>query len=271
MKFPKSFYNPLSLVGSIIASVSALVIIFFMATSWLFVDEGGAYSGVIIYIVLPVFLIIGLIMIPVGIRRRSRRIRREGEESTKRWIMIDLRDPQQWNAIAIFIVATILFLILTGIGSYEAFHYTESNEFCGTLCHKVMEPEWVAYQESAHSRVTCVECHVGEGAGWYVNSKLSGLYQVYSVTFNKYHQPRETPIKNLRPAQETCEKCHWPEKFYSYRLVNTKNYLADSANTQWNMQLKMKIGSEHTAQGLQEGIHWHQRKYRGYHRLQRYL
>ncbi len=257
MKFPKSFYNPLSLVGSIIASVSALVIVFFMATSWLFVDEGGAYSGVIIYIVLPVFLIIGLIMIPVGIRRRSKRIRREGEESTKRWIMIDLRDPQQWNAIAIFIVATILFLILTGIGSYEAFHYTESNEFCGTLCHKVMEPEWVAYQESAHSRVTCVECHVGEGAGWYVNSKLSGLYQVYSVTFNKYHQPIETPIKNLRPAQETCEKCHWPEKFYSYRLVNSKNYLADSANTQWNMQLKMKIGSEHTAQGLQEGIHWH--------------
>jgi len=256
MKFPKSFYNPLSLVGSIIASVSALIFVFFLATSWLF-EGGGAYSGVIIYIVLPVFLIIGLILIPVGIRRRSRRIRKEGEEGTKRWILIDLRDPKQWNAIAIFIVATILFLVLTGIGSYEAFHYTESNEFCGTVCHKVMEPEWTAYQESAHARVTCVECHVGDGAGWYVNSKLSGLYQVYSVAFNKYPQPIETPIKNLRPAQETCEKCHWPEKFYSYRLVNTKNYLADSANTQWNMQLKMKIGSENTALGLQEGIHWH--------------
>jgi len=256
MKFPKSFYNPLSLVGSIIASVSALIIVFFMATSWIF-EGGGAYSGVIIYIVLPVFLIIGLIMIPVGISRRSKRIRKEGEEGTKKWIMIDLRDPKQWNAIAIFIVATILFLVLTGIGSYEAFHYTESNEFCGTLCHSVMEPEWVAYQESAHSRVTCVECHVGEGAGWYVNSKLSGLYQVYSVTFDKYPQPIETPIKNLRPAQETCERCHWPEKFYSYRLRSMKNFLADSANTQWNIQLKVKIGPEHTAMGLQEGIHWH--------------
>jgi len=256
MKFPKSFYNPLSLVGSIIASVSVLIIVFFMATSWIF-EGGGAYSGVIIYIVLPVFLIIGLIMIPVGISRRAKRIRREGEEGTKKWIMIDLRDPKQWNAIAIFIVATVLFLVLTGIGSYEAFHYTESNEFCGTLCHNVMEPEWVAYQESAHSRVTCVECHVGEGAGWYVNSKLSGLYQVYSVTFNKYPTPIETPIRNLRPARETCERCHWPEKFYSYRLKNMKNFLADSANTQWNIQLKMKIGSEHTAMGLQEGIHWH--------------
>jgi len=256
MKLPKTYYNPLSLLGSIIASVSALIFVFFLATTWLF-EGGGAYSGVIIYIVLPIFLIIGLILIPVGISRRAKRIRREGEEGTKAWIVIDLRDSRQWNAIAIFIIATILFLGLTGIGTYQAFHYTESNEFCGTLCHSVMEPEYVAYQESAHSRVTCVECHVGDGAGWYVNSKLSGLYQVYSVLLKKYPTPIETPIHNLRPARETCEKCHWPEKFYSYRLRNMKNFLADSANTQWNIQLKMKIGSEHNAFGLKEGVHWH--------------
>jgi hypothetical protein len=44
-----------------------------------------------------------------------------------------------------------------------------------------MEPEYVAYQESSHERVSCVECHVGSGADWYVKSKLSGLYQVYAV------------------------------------------------------------------------------------------
>jgi len=256
MKFPKNYYNPISLLGSILASVSALIFVFFVATSWLY-EGGGAYSGVIIYIVLPIFLILGLILIPIGIRRRARKIRRDGEKGTKSRMVLDLSDPKQWNAVGIFIIATVLFLVLTGIGSYQAFHYTESNEFCGTLCHTVMEPEYVAYQESAHSRVTCVECHVGEGAGWYVNSKLSGLYQVYSVIFNKYDTPIETPIHNLRPAQETCEKCHWPEKFYSYRLRNIRNYLADSANTQWDIQLKMKIGAEHGAQGLQEGVHWH--------------
>lgn len=259
MKLPKNYYNPISLLGSILASVSIIIILFFLISQLLFniQEDSGSYVGLFIYIVLPVFLIIGLILIPVGMSRRSKRLKREGDDGKLKGIVIDLTDQRQWNAVAVFIIVTIFFLLLTGIGSYRAFHYSESVEFCGTLCHTVMEPEYVAYQTSSHARVTCVECHVGEGADWYVRSKLSGLYQVYSVLFNKYSKPIETPISNLRPAQETCERCHWPEQFYSYRLENEKHYLADSANTEWNIQLKMKIGSEHLAQGLVEGIHWH--------------
>lgn len=258
MKLPRTYYNPTSLAGTILAAVSALIIVFFMIAMTFFGgDATGAYVGIFSYIILPVFLIIGLILIPVGMARRSKRIKREGEDSVVSKIVLDLSNQSHWNAVGLFILVSILFLLLTGIGSYKAFHYTESNKFCGTLCHSVMEPEYTAYQESAHSRVTCVECHVGEGAKWYVRSKLSGLYQVYSVTFNKYPTPIETPIHNLRPARETCEECHWPEKFYSQNLVTEKNYLADSANTEWDIQLKMKIGSEHSAQGLMEGIHWH--------------
>lgn len=258
MKLPRTYYNPISLAGSILASVSGLIIFFFMISNLLFdTEDTGSYTGIFIYIILPVFLIIGLILIPIGMSRRKKRIKKEGEESPIANIVLDLSNQRHWNAIGIFIVVSVLFLLLTGIGSYKAFHYTESVEFCGKLCHSVMEPEYVAYQESAHSRVTCVECHVGEGAGWYVKSKMSGLYQVYSVTFNKFPTPIETPIHNLRPARETCEECHWPEKFYSHRLRNEKSFLADSANTEWNVQLKMKIGSEHSAQGLLEGIHWH--------------
>ncbi len=179
MKLPRNYYNPVSLFGSILASVCALVIFFFMIAMILFDTGGsGSYTGIFIYIVLPVFLIIGLILIPIGMSRRTKRIKREGEGSKVAKIILDLSDQRHWNAIGIFILVTVLFLLLTGIGSYKAFHYTESNEFCGTLCHSVMEPEWVAYQESAHSKVTCVECHVGEGAGLYVKTKLSGLYQV---------------------------------------------------------------------------------------------
>ncbi len=255
MKLPNSYYNPLSLVGSLLAGISLMIFVFaFIASNLL--DIGGSYIGLFIYIVLPVFLVIGLILIPIGMSRKSKRVKKGTEEATN-WIKIDLHNPRHYNAMAIFVFFTLLFLVLTGIGSFQAFHYTESNEFCGTLCHSVMEPEYVAYQESAHSRVTCVECHVGEGAGWYVKSKLSGLYQVYSVLFNKFPTPIETPIHNLRPARETCEECHWPEKFYSSRMRNEKHYLADMDNTEWNIQLKMKIGSEHSAQGLLEGIHWH--------------
>jgi nitrate/TMAO reductase-like tetraheme cytochrome c subunit len=256
MKLPESYYNPLTMVGSILAGISAIIIVFSMIAHALF-GTGGSYAGIVVYIVLPVFLIIGLILIPIGMSRRSRKIRREGEKGKGKWIVIDLRDHKQWNAMAIFMVSTIAFLILTGIGSYQAFHYTESNEFCGTLCHEVMDPEFTAYQESPHARVACVECHVGSGAEWYVKSKLTGLYQVYSVLFNKYSRPIETPIHSLRPARETCEECHWPEKFYSYRLRNIRNFLADSANTEWDIQLKLKIGSELKSEGLLEGIHWH--------------
>jgi hypothetical protein len=143
------------------------------------------------------------------------------------------------------------------MGSYEAFKYTESVEFCGKLCHQVMEPEYVSYQHSPHARVACVECHVGEGAGWYMKSKLSGLYQVYSVTFKKYARPIETPLHNLRPASETCARCHWPEKFYSRKLVNIRSYLTDSVNTEWNNSLMIKIGPEFSSLGHAEGIHWH--------------
>jgi hypothetical protein len=86
---------------------------------------------------------------------------------------------------------------------------------------------------------------------------MSGLYQVYAVLADIYPRPIPTPISNLRPAQETCEKCHWPEKFYARTLRIQKHYLADEQNTEWDIALQMKIGSAYSAMGLEEGIHWH--------------
>ncbi len=190
----------------------------------------------------------------VEVRRRKTR---ELEYIKKGWPIIDLNVKKYRNAILIFSVGTIILGIISSIGSYEAFHYTESNKFCGTLCHEVMEPEYVAYQNSPHASVGCVECHVGNGADWYVRSKLSGLRQVYAVLTNDFSRPIETPIHDLRPARETCEKCHWPEKFYARQLRQTKHFLADSLNTEWDIVLQMKTGPEHMALGLTEGIHWH--------------
>jgi hypothetical protein len=61
----------------------------------------------------------------------------------------------------------------------------------------------------------------------------------------------------LRPARETCEKCHWPQKFYARSLRVQKSYLTDSANTEWDIIMQMKVGPEYSALGLTEGIHWH--------------
>jgi len=256
MKLPKHYYSWTTFIGVAIAATSFVVIVFLFMISFFFA-EGDTYAGLLIYIVLPVIMFIGLFMIPIGIIIKRRHEKRQKVEREFKFPVVDFNDPKQRNLIFFVVIGIAIFLIFSALGSYQVFHYTESNEFCGTMCHKVMEPEHTAYQNSAHARVKCVECHVGSGTSWYVKSKISGLYQVYSVLFNKYPRPISTPIHNLRPARETCEKCHWPEKFYDRKYVTHKHYLADEENTEWSLSLLVKTSPPHKALGQSEGIHWH--------------
>ena len=256
MKLPPSTKNWLTIIGSIISGINLVLIILLFIISTIF-DQGSTNLGLFIYIILPGFLILGLLMIPIGMYRERRRLRSSGIHEDGKLPRIDLNDPRHRNAFIIFTITTIIVLFLSTLGSFEAYHMTESVEFCGTLCHQVMEPEHTAYQNSPHANVPCVECHVGSGASWYVKSKISGLHQVYAVLTNTYPTPIETPLHDLRPARETCEKCHWPKKFYARTLSTNKYFLADSLNTEWDIMLQMKTGPEYSGLGFKEGIHWH--------------
>ena len=256
MKLPSASKNWITIIGSIVAGLNLALIIVLFLISTIFGKE-DTYLGLFIYIILPGFLLLGLIMVPVGMIITSRRMKKSKDEGKKLFPVINLNEKSHRNAFVIFTVVTIIILFLSTYGSFEAFHITESVEFCGTLCHKVMEPEYTAYQNSPHANVTCVECHVGSGASWYVKSKLSGLHQVYAVLTKTYSAPIETPLHDLRPARETCERCHWPQKFYSRTLKTNKYFLADSLNSEWDIMLQMKIGPEYKDLGFKEGIHWH--------------
>ena len=255
IKLPPSTHNLLSLIGATIAVISFLLIVFLFLISHFFLSTGN-YIGLLVYIVLPSFMIGGLLVIPVGMLIKRRKMK-ESVKATGDWPVIDLNDQRYRNAFFIFSVSTTVLLLLSAIGAYQAFHITESIEFCGTLCHKVMEPEYTAYKNSAHAKVACVECHVGSGVGWYTKSKLSGLYQVYSVLTNSYERPIPTPITSLRPARETCEQCHWPGKFYPNTLRHERHYLPDEDNSEWDVHLRMKIGGTIAAKGFENGVHWH--------------
>lgn len=256
MKLPPSSKNWLTIIGSIIAVINLLIIIILFVVSTVF-QKGNTYLGLFIYIILPGFMLLGLILIPIGMIMKRRRMNRGTDPGKNRLPLIDLNDIRHRNAFVVFTVSTIIILFLSTFGSFQAYHYTESVEFCGKLCHKVMEPEHTAYQNSPHANVTCVECHVGSGADWYVKSKLSGLYQVYAVLTNTYPKPIPTPLHDLRPARETCEKCHWPQKFYARTLQTNKYFLTDSTNSEWDVMLQMKTGPEYSGLGFREGIHWH--------------
>ena len=169
-----------------------------------------------------------------------------------------MNQPGQRSRLAFFISFVVVFVLLSAVGSYRAYEFTDSTSFCGELCHTVMHPEKVAHDHSPHARVSCVDCHVGSGASWYVKSKLSGLRQVVKTVTDTYHRPIETPIANLRPALQTCEQCHWPRRFWGAQLKVFNHFASDEGNTPLQVRLLIKTGGADPMSGqAAAGIHWH--------------
>ena len=141
------------------------------------------------------------------------------------------------------------------MGSYQLVEFMDSTAFCGRLCHNVMEPQFTAYQASPHSRVSCSECHVGSGADYMVKSKLGGVPLIFNTIFGTYSRPIPTPVENLRPARETCEQCHRPERFTGDIVRVHTSYMADERNTEKVDSRVLKVGGGES--GIAHDIHWH--------------
>lgn len=250
------FRNPISMAGIALSLVSmANIFLFFLID--LIAQRPSPYIGILAYMVSPGFLICGLLLIALGAWRERKRISTDETAEVPRYPRIDLNDADQRSAVFSFVGFLAVFVMLSAAGSYKAYEYTDSVQFCGQVCHNVMHPEFTAYQLSPHARVTCVECHVGSGASWYVKSKLSGARQVFAATFNTFPRPIPTPVHNLRPAQDTCEQCHWPKKFYGAQLKVFTHYSSDETNTPRQIRMLIKTGGGDPATGAPEGIHWH--------------
>jgi nitrate/TMAO reductase-like tetraheme cytochrome c subunit len=146
-------------------------------------------------------------------------------------------------------------IILLVIGGYQLIEFTDSTAFCGRLCHEVMYPEYTAYQASPHSRVLCSECHVGSGVSYLVKSKLTGIPQLVAVTTGSYDRPISTPVENLRPARETCEQCHRPERFAGELVRVHTTYLPDETNTEKVDTRVLRVGGGELE--IARDIHWH--------------
>ena len=248
--------NPISLMGLALAAV-ALVNILFLFIIDIISERPSPYVGILAYMVAPGFLILGLAFVPLGVWIDRRRRKRQTAEEATRYLRIDFSDPAQRGAIAFFLSFLVVFVMMSAVGSYRAYEFTDSVQFCGQLCHSVMSPEFTAYQLSPHARVACVDCHVGAGATWYVRSKLSGARQVFATAFNTFPRPIPTPVHNLRPAQETCEQCHWPRKFYGAQLKVFTHYANDEKNTVRQIRMLIKTGGGDPNTGAPSGIHWH--------------
>ena len=248
--------NPWSGVGLLIALV-ALANIIFLVVADLASAHHNPYVGIFAYLVVPAFLVFGLFLFFLGILLERRRRHRHAPDEIARFPRFDFNQPRTRRIFAVTVVGAFIFILASAMGSYQAYHYTDSDQFCGTACHSVMHPEFIAYQRSPHAKVGCVQCHIGSGAGWYVKSKLSGAYQVYSVLAKKYPKPIPTPVHNLRPAQQTCEQCHWQAKFWGAQMKVFNHFGYDEANTPRETRMLILTGGGSPALGRAAGIHWH--------------
>lgn len=215
------------------------------------------FFGLLTYLIFPSAFILGFIFIAIGWKFYKRKNGlTTAEIIKKRFDADDLLARKQGSKLFLTIlVLSFITIIFLGAAGYRTLHFMDQPVFCGTACHTVMNPEWVTYQNSPHAHVPCVECHVGEGLDALIASKYEGARQMFLATFNIYHRPIPTPVHQLRPARETCEKCHWPQKFYGNLLKSYVNYKSDRKNTKTYTTLSLKIDTNQT--GKRAGIHWH--------------
>jgi hypothetical protein len=246
------YRNWVSYAGGLVAVIGLLLVLFGVLLTF-GMHEPGPYYGIFTFVLFPSIILTGILVVLLGMRLEARRRVRVGVADALPYPSIDLNDPIHRKRFAIITVVGAVLLVVFAFAGYNGFLLTESVGFCGQTCH-VMKPEHVAYLNSPHARVRCVECHVGEGAGWYVKSKLSGARQLFAVLFHTYETPIPTPVHDLRPARETCLNCHWPEKFQKAQLYQRPHFRYDEKNTaeQITMLVKTGGGGENGA-----GIHWH--------------
>lgn len=148
-----------------------------------------------------------------------------------------------------------LFIALA-MGVVAGWEYTNTSRFCATTCHGVHPEEPEAYQDSYHARVKCVECHLGRTplahAVWL---KASHSTRVWHMVTGHYERP--LVAVSMRPANESCERCHWPPAFHDDSLRVLKHYEEDQASTEVRTYLTLHTGGGTAREGRGKGIHWH--------------
>jgi len=232
--------NWISLIGVVIVT-SATICWLFLLPVTLRGEITHPYIGILVFLMVPSVFVAGLILIPAGIYYRRRRDRATGQTPAT-FPPVDLQNHDFRRLIGFVGVTTVLNLIIVSQFAYGAVNYMDSTTFCGLTCHRIMVPEYTSHLSSPHARVDCAACHIGAGASWFVRSKLSGTGQLFATALNTYPRPIPTPVQNLRPARETCEQCHWPQRFTGDKVMIHTEYAEDEQNSATSTVLLVKVG-----------------------------
>lgn len=250
--------TPLGLIGVATTTVSIVLMMIGLTLDMLGLVD-NPYFAALSYMILPGIMVLGLLIIPLACYIHSKHWFKDslGAELKDKSLCIDLSNPRHKKYLVGFLALTVLNLAILTVIGYEGFHFTDSPYFCGKLCHKVMDPEYTAYLRSPHAKVKCVECHIGPGASWFVKAKISGLRQVVAVFTDEFSRPIPAPVQHLRPARDTCEECHWPEKFHGKKVKTFYSFSNDDQENPERQDISLHIGGRNPVTDEFEGIHYH--------------
>jgi hypothetical protein len=245
--------HPVALVGAVITTASALLFVA-LATAMALGLLANPYAGLVIFIALPAAFLVGLALIPVGVhleRRREQRL-----PGVPAWPVLDFGKTRTRRVAFAITVLTSVNIVIVLLAGYGTLHWMESPSFCGQVCHEPMHPQFTAWQNAPHSKVACVQCHIGEGAQAFVHYKMAGVRQLYHVVFHSF--PRPIPHDaDLRPALQTCGTCHWPGRSLGEILFASHQYADDEANSETVTTMLMQVGGPGAPTRSGRAIHWH--------------
>lgn len=244
----------ISLIGAAIATLSACFFIFVLLADWLGLHT-NPYLGIVFFLGIPAAFLFGLLLIPVGavIARR----RQDKGLDPHAWPTLNLNDGHTRRIALVVLTLTLGNLLIVSLAAYKGIEFMDSPAFCGQVCHTVMAPEYTAWAAAPHAGVECVQCHIGSRPSSFVRAKVNGMHQLVALMGDSYSRPVPSPVKNMRPANETCENCHWPEKIHGDKLKVVREYANDEKSTETVTKLAVHVGGGSARLGIASGIHWH--------------
>ena len=236
----------LALAGAVLATVAGVTFVVLVAAIVLGLFD-NPYAGLVVGIALPALLVLGLLLIPAGLWL-GRRARAGQPDVSEEWPVIDFRLARVRRTTLMITALTVVNIVIVLLGTHGSLRWMESPGFCGQLCHTPMQPQFVAWRESAHAGTTCVQCHIGEGASAFVHAKLAGIRQLTHVMTNSYARPIPPGTEMAPGAQaERCLGCHQPTVTGGDRIKVIRDYADDEANSETATTLQIRVGA----------IHWH--------------
>jgi nitrate/TMAO reductase-like tetraheme cytochrome c subunit len=244
--------HPVSIAGAVLATVSAVLFIALVLAivAGLLVNP---YAGLIVFILLPLLFMLGLVLIPIGLRLQRRRVIRD--PSAEEWPVVDFRHASVRRTALIVVALTAVNIVIVLLAGYGTLRWMETPGFCGQVCHTPMQPQFTAWNDAAHSRVACVECHIGEGASGFLHAKLSGVRQLMHVATGSVPRPIP-PGADMPPGAQahTCIDCHRPSLNREDSVRVIREYGDDEKNEETATVLRLHFGAMSPSK---RSIHWH--------------